>query len=48
MTDDYKSKLDVKRLYHIVAALFYLKDYAPALAADLGREVRALTMRLSK
>jgi hypothetical protein len=46
--ENYKSRLDVKRLYHLVAALFYLRDYAPALAADLAREVRALTMRLSQ
>jgi hypothetical protein len=38
----------VERLYHIVAALFYMRDYAPALAADLSREVRALTMRLEQ
>jgi hypothetical protein len=44
----YKSKLDARRLYHIVAALFYLRDYAPALAADLSREVKALTIRLAE
>jgi hypothetical protein len=46
--ENYKSKLDVKRLHHIAATLFFLKDCAPALAADLAREVRALTMRVTE
>jgi hypothetical protein len=45
---DYKSRLDVARLHHLVASLFLLKDAAPALAADLAKEVRALTLRVTE
>jgi hypothetical protein len=46
--ENYKSKLDVKRLHDLAAALFLLRDYAPALSADLAREVRALTLRVAE
>ena len=43
----YKSRHDVERIHHITAALFYMRDYPQnaTLAADLGKEIRAMTMK---
>jgi hypothetical protein len=44
---NYKTKHDVERLHHIVAALFYMRDYPQnaTLAADLGKEVAGMTAK---
>ena len=44
---NHKSKHDVERLHHIMAALTAMRDYPQSapIASDLGKEIRALSLK---
>jgi len=43
----HKTKHDVERLHHMVAALFYMRDYPQnsTLASDLGKEIAGISAK---
>jgi hypothetical protein len=44
---NHKTKHDVERLHHLMAALTFMRDYPQSapIAADLGKEVQALSIK---